>query len=67
MFKIYYFLSRDYDDVRRIADAARDEVKKAVKSGSKKPLLINTVKDSFTLSDQVALLGALEGCYSVSI
>lgn len=30
-------------------------------------MLINTVKDSFTLSDQVALLGALEGCYSVSI
>lgn len=57
-------LNRDYDDVRRIYDAARDAMKKAVKAGAKRPLLINTVKDSFELSDQVALLGALEGAYT---
>ena len=55
----------DYDDVRRVAEASKAAMEKAIKSGSKKPLLINTVKDAFPLSDQVALLGALEGAYRV--
>ena len=40
---------------------------RAIKIGSKKPLLINAVKDSFKLADQVALLGALEASYNVII
>ncbi|CAF0982637.1 unnamed protein product, partial [Brachionus calyciflorus] len=57
-------LNRDYDDVRQIAEASKKAMKKAIKIGSKKPLIINTVRDNFKLADQVALLAALEAAYN---
>lgn len=57
-------LNRDYDDVRRIGDAAQAGLKKAVSIGSKKPLLVNCIKDAFEYSNTVSILGALEGTYT---
>ncbi|CAF1066699.1 unnamed protein product [Brachionus calyciflorus] len=56
-------VDRDQDDSRRIADAAKAAVQKAIKAGSKRPLLINLSRNAFELSDQVALLAALEAAY----
>lgn len=56
-------LNRDYDDVRRIADAVNNGIEKALKSGSKKPLLINAVQNAFNWSNQVAILAALQASY----
>lgn len=53
-------LNRDYDDVRRVADATKAGINKAKGTGSRRPLLINLVRDSFELADHVALLAALE-------
>lgn len=57
-------LNRDYDDVRRVADAVNAGIEKAIKAGSKRPLLINTVKRSFNWSNQVSILAALHAAYN---
>ncbi len=53
-------MTRDYDDVRRLGEAARAGVTRARDAGSKAPLLVlATQKTRFEKSLQVALLGAL--------
>ena len=59
-------MSRDYDDVRRVQEAAVNGFEKAIKLGSQRPLLINCVMDSFEQSDLVAVLGALDAAHRVS-
>jgi len=55
-------LDKDYDDVRSYENAAHAGIKKALKSGSKAPLLY--VKDSrFPNAQLVAILGALKALY----
>jgi leucyl aminopeptidase len=56
-------LNRDYDDVRRITDAANVGFERLVKTGAKKPLLINCVKDKFEQSAVVSILGALHAVH----
>lgn len=56
-------LNRDIDDVRRIQEATVTAFEKAIKLGSKKPLLINCVKKSFENADLVAVLGALDAAH----
>ncbi|XP_047475065.1 putative aminopeptidase W07G4.4 isoform X1 [Penaeus chinensis] len=56
-------LNRDYDDVRRFADAAASGIKRAIKVGVKRPLLIRAPDQSFKHADLVTLLGALHALY----
>lgn len=56
-------LNRDYDDVRSIADATVKAVEKAIKIGSKNPLIINAANNQFKHADQVSLLAALEAAH----
>jgi leucyl aminopeptidase len=56
-------LNRGHDDVRSIADATAAALKKAIKTGSKKPLIVNCLKDNFKYSDKVALLSALSASH----
>jgi leucyl aminopeptidase len=59
-------LARDYDDVRRFADAARKGIGRARAAGARKPLLIvsGTPKSpSYGRALEVALLGALAGIW----
>lgn len=56
-------LNRDYDDVRRFADAAVAGVKKALKVGVKKPLLVRAPENTFPDADLVTLCGALHALY----
>jgi len=56
-------IDRDYDDVRRVATAAENGFKKALSSGSKRPVLINATSQHFELSDYVALLAAYKVDY----
>lgn len=61
-------LNRDYDDVRRYKDAADKGIKRALKAGKKKPLLVVDSTDGPRSQDYqdavlVALLGAFEAIY----
>ncbi|RUS75371.1 hypothetical protein EGW08_016861 [Elysia chlorotica] len=56
-------LYRDYDDVRRFADAATAGLARAVQAGSKKPLLIRPQGGPFNMSTMVTTLAALEYLY----
>ncbi|KAK7456569.1 hypothetical protein BaRGS_00039323 [Batillaria attramentaria] len=58
-------LNRDYDDVRRFADAAVLGIKRALDAGCKKPLLVRPVDvdASFTNAEMVTLLGSLQALY----
>jgi leucyl aminopeptidase len=56
-------LTRDYDDVRRIGDAARAGIVRARDAGARAPLLIVAVDASFPRAQEVALLGALGGLW----
>lgn len=56
-------LNRDYDDVRRYADAAEKGIKRALDAGCKKPLLVQPSDKTFDKSDCVTLLGALHALY----
>ncbi|XP_076048476.1 dipeptidase B [Oratosquilla oratoria] len=56
-------LNRDYDDVRRFADAAASGIKRALKIGMKAPLLVRAPDSSFEHADLVTLLGALHALY----
>ncbi len=40
-------------------------IKRAISTGSKKPLLVNCVKGSFKYSNTVSILAALEASYTV--
>jgi len=61
-------LNRDYDDVRRYKDAADKGIKRALKAGKKKPLLVVDGTDGPRSQDYqdavlVSLLGAFEAIY----
>lgn len=56
-------LDRDYDDVRRFYDAGLSGLKKALKAGSKKPLLVRPIDNTFPEAGKCATLGALEAAY----
>ncbi|VDI33125.1 leucyl aminopeptidase, partial [Mytilus galloprovincialis] len=57
-------LNRDYDDVRRFADAAVKGMQRALKAGCKKPLFVRPVDDNFVgFAGKVATLGALHALY----
>jgi leucyl aminopeptidase len=56
-------LDRDYDDVRRVQEAALHAFEKAIKLGSQRPLLINCVKNSFEHAELCAVLGALDAAH----
>ncbi|KAK3886530.1 hypothetical protein Pcinc_009326 [Petrolisthes cinctipes] len=56
-------LNRDYDDVRRLFDAAAAGIKRALKVGMKKPLLVLANVDSFPEARLVTVLGALHALY----
>jgi len=61
--------NRDYDDVRRFYDAAYKGVKKALKSGAKRPLVtlpFGVKGAGYNQFDLVSLLGAYEAIYVVS-
>ncbi|XP_022110456.1 putative aminopeptidase W07G4.4 [Acanthaster planci] len=56
-------VNRDYDDVRRFADAAGAGIKRAIAAGSKCPLLICAPDDTFPKTSLISLLGALQVLY----
>ncbi|XP_013394128.1 putative aminopeptidase W07G4.4 [Lingula anatina] len=56
-------LNRDYDDVRRFADAANRGINRAVAAGSNNPLLVRPVDDSFPKAGLVTSLGAMQVLY----
>lgn len=53
-----------YDDIRVISNAAKKGVKRALKAGIKKPLLVLEQHPLFKNAELVALLGALETLYT---
>lgn len=56
-------LDRDYDDVRRVGDAARAGMVRARDAGAKRPLLWVVGANRFEHAESVALLGALTGLW----
>lgn len=56
-------LNRDYDDVRRFADAAGAGFKRAIKAGIKNPMLICLPHESFAKAREACLLGAYQVLY----
>lgn len=57
-------LNRDYDDVRRFFEAARDGVKRALKTGCKKPLLVTPGDSRFPMAQLVSSMGAFQALYT---
>ncbi|XP_041955918.1 putative aminopeptidase W07G4.4 [Alosa sapidissima] len=56
-------VNRDYDDVRRFSDAASNGIKRALKAGLQRPLLVCPPHSSYEKSTLVGLLGALQALY----
>ncbi|XP_078421665.1 putative aminopeptidase W07G4.4 [Cetorhinus maximus] len=56
-------LNRDYDDVRRFGDAAAIGIKRALKAGMVKPILVCPPEEFFQEAPLVTLLGALHALY----
>ncbi|XP_029572571.1 putative aminopeptidase W07G4.4 [Salmo trutta] len=56
-------VNRDYDDVRRFSDAAVKGIKRAMKAGMQRPLLVCPRHSSYDRSTMVAALGALHALY----
>lgn len=56
-------LNRDYDDVRRFADAGSAGMKRALRAGCKSPLLVTIGNERFPRAKFVAALGALSAAY----
>ncbi|XP_034026566.1 putative aminopeptidase W07G4.4 isoform X2 [Thalassophryne amazonica] len=56
-------VNRDYDDVRRFSDAAEKGIKRALKAGMQRPLLICPPHPAYEMSTLVAALGALHALY----
>ncbi|XP_041643315.1 putative aminopeptidase W07G4.4 [Cheilinus undulatus] len=56
-------VNRDYDDVRRFSDAALNGVKRALKTGMLRPLLVCPPHRNYKNSTIVAALGALQALY----
>uniref|UniRef100_A0A8C1GGM8 Zgc:152830 n=1 Tax=Cyprinus carpio TaxID=7962 RepID=A0A8C1GGM8_CYPCA len=58
-------VNRDYDDVRRFSDAAANGIKRAMKAGMQRPLLVCPPHSSYAKNTLVAVLGALHVLYTV--
>ncbi|XP_034726970.1 putative aminopeptidase W07G4.4 [Etheostoma cragini] len=56
-------VNRDYDDVRRFGDAAVNGIKRALKAGMQRPLLVCPPHQDYKNSTVVAALGALHALY----
>ncbi|XP_061585434.1 putative aminopeptidase W07G4.4 [Cololabis saira] len=56
-------VNRDYDDVRRFNDAAVNGIKRALKAGMQRPLLVCPPHKDYKNSTLVAVLGALHALY----
>uniref|UniRef100_A0A3Q3M5S6 Zgc:152830 n=1 Tax=Mastacembelus armatus TaxID=205130 RepID=A0A3Q3M5S6_9TELE len=56
-------VNRDYDDVRRFSDAAVNGIKRALKAGMQRPLLVCPPHKDYKNSSLVAALGALHALY----
>uniref|UniRef100_A0A672J574 Putative aminopeptidase W07G4.4 n=1 Tax=Salarias fasciatus TaxID=181472 RepID=A0A672J574_SALFA len=56
-------VNRDYDDVRRFSDAAEKGIKRALKAGMKRPLLVCPPHKDYNSNTLVAALGALHALY----
>ncbi|XP_020897390.2 putative aminopeptidase W07G4.4, partial [Exaiptasia diaphana] len=56
-------VNRDYDDIRRYADAAVAGIKRAIKAGSKSPLLVVPSPNTFNNAWAATVLGVLHGLY----
>ncbi|XP_076005521.1 putative aminopeptidase W07G4.4 [Genypterus blacodes] len=56
-------VNRDYDDVRRFGDAAANGIKRALKAGMQRPLLVCPAHKDYKNSTLVAALGALHALY----
>jgi len=56
-------VNRDYDDVRRFSDAAVSAIKRAMKAGMQRPLLVCPPHGDYEKSTLVAALGALHALY----
>lgn len=56
-------VNRDYDDVRRYGEAAASGIKRALKAGSKCPLLVTIATGTFPNAWSVSLLGALHALF----
>jgi len=56
-------VNRDYDDVRRFSDAAESAIKRAMKAGMQRPLLVCPPHGDYEKSTLVAALGALHALY----
>lgn len=56
-------VNRDYDDVRRFRDAAANGIKRALKAGLQRPLLVCPPHSSYAKNTLVAVLGALHVLY----
>ncbi|WAR21736.1 YH24-like protein, partial [Mya arenaria] len=56
-------LNRDYDDVRRFYDAGEVGMKRALKAGSRAPLFVRPIDDTFPEAGKCATLGALQAVY----
>ncbi|CAH0555793.1 unnamed protein product [Brassicogethes aeneus] len=57
-------LDPDYDDVRVFKECARKGIKRALKAGMRRPLLVLEDNSTFINADLVTLLGALEALYT---
>ncbi|KAI1900898.1 hypothetical protein AGOR_G00054580 [Albula goreensis] len=56
-------INRDYDDVRRFSDAAVNGIKRAMKAGMQRPLLVCPPHSGYENGPLVAVLGALHALY----
>ncbi|GFO24637.1 Sb:cb283 protein, partial [Plakobranchus ocellatus] len=56
-------LNRDYDDVRRFADAASAGITRALQAGCRKPLLVRPIDDSFEKAGLVSILAIFHTLY----
>uniref|UniRef100_A0A8D9A8R1 Aminopeptidase W07G4.4 n=1 Tax=Cacopsylla melanoneura TaxID=428564 RepID=A0A8D9A8R1_9HEMI len=57
-------MTKEYDDVRSYAEAAKKGIARALKAGITKPLLALPSDPSFPKTEVVTLLGAMEGLYT---
>jgi len=54
---------KDYDDIRRYAEAAEKGMKRAIAAGSKRPMLVPVPHPGYKRTEIVTMLGALQGLY----
>lgn len=57
-------MTREYDDVRSYAEAAKKGIARALKAGVTKPILLLPSDPLFPKSEVVTVLGAMEGLYT---